>query len=149
MADWKGYTRQDAEASKKRPTSSEGRPNVLSKLARTLTFRSSREQHHYESEIQAADAFDTALAFAHAPGLDAPLLPELVFDDFMAGVGDGNFNYSDTILADAYGHDFASTGRHDSAFPDEEDARFDFGDLVDEFVNQEFENGDAFGLWYQ
>ncbi|KAI4714653.1 hypothetical protein J4E89_000334 [Alternaria sp. Ai002NY15] len=149
MANWKGYTRPDAEASKKRPTSSEGRPNVLSKLARTLTFRSSREQHHYESEIQAADAFDTALAFTHAPELDAPLLPELVFDDFMAGVGDVNFNYSDTILAGAFEHGFASAERHDSAFPDEGITGFDIGDLADGFVNQEFGNGDAFGFWYQ
>ncbi|KAI4960373.1 hypothetical protein J4E86_001995 [Alternaria arbusti] len=149
MADWKGTTRQDSEASKKRPTSSEGRPKVLSKLARTLTFRSSREQHHFESQSQAADAFDTALAFTHAPGLDAPLLPELVFDDFMAGVGDVDFNYSDRILTGAYEHNLASTGRHDSAFPDEENAVFDFGDLADGFVNQEFGNGDAFGFWYQ
>ncbi|KAI4954514.1 hypothetical protein J4E91_002227 [Alternaria rosae] len=85
MADWKGYTRPDAEASKKRPTSSEGRPNVLSKLARTLTFRSSREQHHYESQTQGADAFDTAFMSIHAPEAEAPLLPELVFDDFMTG----------------------------------------------------------------
>jgi len=149
MADWKGNTRQDAEASKKRPTSSEGRPNVLSKLARTLTFRSSREQHHYESQSQGADAFDDALTFIRAPELDAPLLPELVFDDFMAGVGDVNFDYGDAILTSAYEHDFASAERHGSAFPDEGITGFDFGDLVDEFVNQEFGNGDAFGLWYQ
>jgi len=152
MAHWKGNAQPNAEieASKKRPTSSEGRPNVLSKLARTLTFRSSREQHHYESQSQATDAFDIALEFTPAPELDAPLLPELVFDDFMAGLGDGrNFDYGDEILAGAYEHDFPSAERHDSAFPDEVNAEFDFGDLANGFVNQEFGNGDAFGLWYQ
>lgn len=149
MADWKGYTRPDAEASKKRPISSEGRPNVLSKLARTLTFRSSREQHHYESQTQGADAFDAAFMSIHAPEAEAPLLPELVFDDFMTGVGDGYYDFNNAILSGAYEQGLASDERHDSAFPDGDQAGFDFGSLAEGIVDQESEVADAFGLWYQ
>jgi hypothetical protein len=149
MAEWEGYTPSEipVEASKKRPTSSEGRPNVFSKLARTLTGRSTHRQYCDESHNQFAQTFDAAQTFVQAPELDAPLLPELIFDDFMPG--DSYFHYNDSSLAGAYEHDFPSAERYDSVLPDGNDTSLDFGNLAEGFIDEQFSNAHTFGLWYQ
>jgi hypothetical protein len=151
MTDWKGYLRQgvDAEASRKRPVSSEGRPNMLSKLARTLTGRSVRQQHHCKSHSQIADTFDATPISTSTSDPDLHLLPELIFDDFMLGAGDGYFDYNDTTFASAYDQGLGSAERHDSAFPDGDNTGFDFGNLTENITNENFSNMDTFGLWYQ
>ncbi|KAG9190832.1 hypothetical protein G6011_08920 [Alternaria panax] len=149
MTDWKGYMRQDteAEASKKRPTSSEGRPNMLSKLARTLTGRSVHQQLHCMSRNQIADVFDTTQPFTGTRCPDLRLLPELIFDDFMLGGDDGYLDYSDMTLTSAYEQDSVSAERHDSAFPDGVNAGFNFGNLVEGSTNEDSSSLNTFGLW--
>jgi hypothetical protein len=151
MADWKGYKRQnvEAEASKKRPASSEGRPNVLAKLARTLTGRSVHQQHYNESHSQAADILDTTPMPAYTSCSDFPLLPELVFDDFMPGVGDGHLDFDDTTFLSACERNLGSAECHDSAFPDGNSTVFEFDNLAESFASEDFSDTNTFGLWYQ
>jgi hypothetical protein len=151
MTNWKGYTREDSgvEARKKRPTSSEGRPNMLSKIARTLTGRPVHQQHHCESHGQNTDNLAATPISMDTTGRNLCLLPELIFDNFMLGVGHDYFDSNISDFTSAYGQDVVSARRRDSAFPGEGDPGFSFDNLAEDTTSEDFSNLDTFGLWYQ
>jgi hypothetical protein len=99
MAEWKLFPLLDgtapAQANRKRPTSSEGRPNVLSKLARTFTGLTTRQRDDgQQHELHGVTASTCAYATEYTqPVAVAPLLPDLVFDDFTTGVYGGGFDF--------------------------------------------------------
>jgi hypothetical protein len=107
-----------------------------------------REQHRDDSQSLVVDTFSAAPISTHAPELNQPLLPELVFDDFMPGIGDGYFDFNDTNVANAYEQGPVSAERHDSVFPDGNTTEFDFGDLAEDFIDGDLLNANMFGPWY-
>jgi hypothetical protein len=108
-----------------------------------------REHHRDDSQSLAVDTFSATPISTHAPELTQPLLPELVFDDFMPGIGNGYFDYKDTTVADAYEQSPASAERHDSALPDGGTTEFDFSHFAEDFIDGDLSNANTFGLWYQ
>jgi hypothetical protein len=149
MADWKGYVVQVGEKSRKRPMSSEGRPGVFAKLARTFTGRSTRQEHRQESLVQFANAFESMDTVMDAEMPFAPLLPDLVFDSFMAEVcGDAfdyNCNGSNGVRLEEQ-QDALDAGCN-SAFPEDESLGADFDALTGVFLHEDV--ADLTGLWYQ
>jgi hypothetical protein len=142
MADWDGFVRPD-EPSKKRPTSSEGRPSVFAKLARTLTGRSMRQQQQQPQppNYNFLNTFDPIPTSADAIKSTVPLLPDMLFDSFMADVcGDT----SGTTASELYP---ASDTRCDPGFPGEETLGFDFDALTADYLDVDI--SDFTGLWYQ
>jgi hypothetical protein len=100
MAEWKVFPLLDgtapAQANRKRPTSSEGRPNVLSKLARTFTGLTTRQRddgQQYGLYGASASTCGYATDECTQPVVATPLLPDLVFDDFTTGVYGGGFDF--------------------------------------------------------
>lgn len=88
MAEWKccdaGSPDAGTRASRKRPTSSEGRPNVFAKLARNLTGLTTR---HQQNLPMCNDTEDCGVGNAQeVKQEEAPLLPDLVFDNFTTGI---------------------------------------------------------------
>jgi hypothetical protein len=146
MADWRDYTQPNIaiEASKKRPTSSEGRPNVFAKLARTLTSQSTHQQ---QPNSQFANDFEPIPISTALPVSETPLLPDIVFDSFMAEVCGNTFDCTDPNSASLNDQPPALDDRHDSVLPEDPNMDFDFSTLAGVFLDEDISR--LSGLWYQ
>ena len=122
---------------------------MLSKIARTLTGRPVHQQHHCESHGQNTDNLAATPISMDTTGRNLCLLPELIFDNFMLGVGHDHFDSNISDFTSAYGQDAVSARRCDSAFPGEGDPEFGFDNLAEDTTSGDFSNLDTFGLWYQ
>ncbi|KAF1842988.1 uncharacterized protein K460DRAFT_367905 [Cucurbitaria berberidis CBS 394.84] len=142
MTDWKESKRLEPtiESSKKRRNSNAEYSNMFTKIARTLTRRSTQHQHEHKSPLttQFADAWDSITTSTDLCAAESTLLPDTIFDTFMAEVC-GNGVDSCDLTATSSGEQVpASNDRYDSAFHDEEDMGLDFNTLTDAFLNGSF-----------
>jgi hypothetical protein len=150
MADWKGYIKsENEEKSRKRPTSRQGGPGVFAKLARTFTGRSTRQQQLSPTLDQFANACDSTSTEMDPEMPVAPLIPDLVFDSFMAEVCGDTFDYncngSNGVSLEEQ-HDALDAGCS-SVFSGKESLGVDLDALTGAFLNEDV--ADLTGLWYQ
>jgi hypothetical protein len=152
MADWKVHGKLNGmvEESRKRPTSSEGQPSVFAKLARTFTGKSIRQQQHAQPLGQFSESFESLPIYASEMSVPvAPLLPDLVFDSFMAEVCGDTFDYNCSSLTGmSLGEQNDAEGtRYDSAVPGDESLGSDFDALAGVYLSEDL--SDLTGLWFQ
>lgn len=140
IADWQGYNDPVSaiEASKKRRNSDVERSDVFTKLARTLTTGPSPRQRQQQQELPFMSAFDSNPM--SGPSVSVPLLPDMVFDSFMAEMcgnpldGDGPIATSSSIQYPVL------SDRCDSAFPEDGDMDLE----LDAFLNHDSSDFQAF-----
>ncbi|RMZ66444.1 monocarboxylate transporter 4 [Pyrenophora seminiperda CCB06] len=131
MADWKEHAGLGGgiDTGKKRPTSSEGRPNTSPKVARMRTSLPVRQQHQHELDIMMANGLDSSPVVIDTHAIVAPSTPDAAFDCFIPQVWDQKY-------ADTSGMGFNDQGNaldsgYDSALPDLNTGDFDFEGLLD------------------
>ncbi|KAH7382243.1 hypothetical protein BKA66DRAFT_116260 [Pyrenochaeta sp. MPI-SDFR-AT-0127] len=138
MADWRDHKQPTSaiEPTKKRRNSNAEFSHMLSKLARTLTGRSNRQiDHRNQSHSQFSNTWES-LPTSAGPSVSAtPLLPDMVFDTFMAEVC-GNCVDScnptpTTPVAQYPGHSNVT----EATAQDEDNGELDFESLADAFLN--------------
>ncbi|KAJ4361950.1 hypothetical protein N0V83_010891 [Neocucurbitaria cava] len=138
MADWGEYINPmpTVETTKRRRSSSEEFSSMFTKLARTFTGRSSHQlEQPSPSTYQFANAWQP-LPTATRPMLpNTPLLPDMVFDSFMAEVSGNCFDTANPTTAGLEQVDPNPNNRYDSVFPDDSTMELDFDMLADAFLN--------------
>ncbi|CAO2653227.1 Nn.00g026380.m01.CDS01 [Neocucurbitaria sp. VM-36] len=139
MGDWGKYNRPKptVETTKKRRNSNDDYSSMFTKLARTFTGQPTDQPGQmFPSTDQSANACDSLPTSSMGQSLPAtPLLPDMVFDAFMAEVCGNCFDTSNPTAAGLDEVDQAPNNRYDSVFPDGENMDFDFDTLADVFLN--------------
>ncbi|EFQ94015.1 hypothetical protein CFE70_002552 [Pyrenophora teres f. teres 0-1] len=128
MADWKEYTSLSAgaDSSKKRPTSSEGRPNALPKVARMHTDLPLRQQQHHESDSMIVDGLDLSFTIADTHTMLSLSPLDATFGSFVSQIWD--HGYADISGMDLYDRGNALDNGYDSALPGFDNGEFGFED---------------------
>lgn len=136
MADWREHSQPTSaiESTKKRRNSNAEFSNMLSKLARTLTGQPSRQLNHVNrSNSQFANAWES-LPTSAGPSVPAtPLLPDMVFDSFMAEVCGNGVDSCDPVCSPLAQYSTHNGAEHN--LQDEENMELDIETLANVFLN--------------
>ena len=136
MADWKEHTQLDegTDPSKKRPTSSEGRPNTSPKVARMHTDLPVRQQYQHELNSMIRDDLNSSLAVMNTHTMIAPSVPSATSNCFIPHVW-GN-DCADTSGMNLYDPGTTLDSGYYSAYSRVDTVNFGFetsgGDWLDE-----------------
>ncbi|KAI1533793.1 Homeodomain-containing transcription factor [Pyrenophora tritici-repentis] len=124
MTDWKEHTNlvAGADPSKKRPTSSEGRPNALPKIARMHTDLPVRQQHQHESDRMIVDGLDSSFEIADTDTMLSRSPLDGTFGSFIPLVWDRD--YVDTSGKDLCDRDNALDSGCESGLPGIDNGEF-------------------------
>ncbi|USP78691.1 uncharacterized protein yc1106_05965 [Curvularia clavata] len=140
MADWKTYPPhvKTTQSSRKRPTSSEGRPNVFSKLARTFTSLTTRQDDLDGSQSGLAYASGHATEYAQIGSTpEMPFLPELIFDSFTTGMCGDDVHFSGASVTDLSEEEAVPKDAQEPCSTETEDAWLNLDDLTGLEWNEE------------
>ena len=138
MVDWRESRKAEptTDATKRRRSSNGDYSDMFTKITRTLTGRSTRQQEQQpSSNVRFANTWDSLPTSTGPSAPTVPLLPDMVFDTFMAEVYGNCVDSCDPPATSPGNLTPACNNRYDSAFTDAEDMELDFDTLADAFLN--------------
>ncbi|EUC39615.1 hypothetical protein COCMIDRAFT_111051 [Bipolaris oryzae ATCC 44560] len=142
MANWKTHPRpeQTTNTSKKRPISSEGRPNMFSKFARNFTCLNARQEEEDMSQSGLVPRFEYTTEYVQSKVPVEPLLPELTLDNFTTGVYSSEFNFGSASITDS-SEEVTASKDSDISYPvGDKDSWLNYYDLGSLFCEDEYES---------